>query len=589
MSGPHLFVDIQAIQSLRDADRGISRFATELSRALIHARAPVAALGLNPVWPWPRRIHPDLARAPQLTWNTATTFRRALADGPVVYVVVSPFELSRPVHAMLGAHIVGVPRVAIVHDLIPHLFPRLFGLHDQANEFTRVYTRRVETIRSFDLVLTPSENSRRDVIEHWGIPAHRIEVVGEAASPFFARPGPHDRPADLLHRDLASITRPFVLCVSGREPHKNNESLIEAWARLSRRVRDAYQLVIACRLTDDDRGALTRLARRVGIERRGIVITGYVDDEVLRALYQVASLFVLPSRYEGFGLPVLEAVNCGCPAITSNTSSLPEVLDWPAATFSPEDPDEISRLIERGLADAEYRAELDRQCRRALQRHRWPGVVERVLAACARFSEPRPRRPRRLRIALVGQFPPSRSWSAGANGQLAEYLARACDLDCFTEPFDARTAYPDRSRTYRMFPAAALGPTFTPAAYDLVLYTVGATPDAAHRLARTYPGVVWFHDLALAGRELVERARGVIVGSELACSLLEQEVGMELGDTPVWVLPSAVSGTFGNASPPGASERPWSYEEVARHIIEIAALDLEQARPQEAPINEPVP
>src|SRR5919204_132347 len=126
MPGPRLFVDIQTIQSLRDADRGIPRFATELSRALLTAGAPVAALALNPLVPWPRWLHHDLARAPQLTWNTATAFRRALTGGPLAYVVVSPFELSRPVQAVLGAHVVGVPRVAIVHDLIPHLFPGLF-------------------------------------------------------------------------------------------------------------------------------------------------------------------------------------------------------------------------------------------------------------------------------------------------------------------------------------------------------------------------------------------------------------------------------------------------------------------------------
>ena len=579
MSGPRLFVDIQTIQSLGHSDRGIPRFATDLSCALLAAGAPVAALALNPLVPWPQRLHPDLARAPQLTWNTATAFRRALSGGPLVYLVVSPFELNRPVHGVQGAHIVDVPRVAVVHDLIPHLFPDLFGFADKEGNFPRRYARRVETIRESDLVLTPSESTRRDVIEHWGIPPEKITVVGEAGSPFFVPADSPDQPADLLERELPEVTPPFVLSVSGREPHKNTESLIEAWARLPPSVRDAYQLVITCRLTEDDRRRWTQRAESLRIGPRELVITGYVEDTVLRALYQTASLFVFPSRYEGFGLPILEAIQCGCPAISSNTSSLPEVLDWPEATFHPTDPDAIAGLIERALTNDAYRGELTVRGRRAAERHTWPHVVERVLAACARFSDQPPRRPPRLRIALVGPFPPARSWSAGYNAQLAEHLAPYCDLDCFADPADARALGP-RTRGFRMFPADAFGHALSPGAYDLVLYTIGPTRDTAYRLlTRTYPGVVWLHDLTLADRELLGRALGVIVDSSAARVRLE-DAG--LGDKPTWELPTALSDDAPRVRRP-SGERPWSFDEVARRIVEIASVDLEPARPEQAP------
>jgi glycosyltransferase involved in cell wall biosynthesis len=579
MSAPRLFVDIQTIQSLGHSDRGIPRFATDLSCALLAEGAPVAALALNPLVPWPARLHPDLARAPQLTWNTAKAFRRALAGGPLVYLVVSPFELNRPVHGVQGAHVVGVPRVAVVHDLIPHLFPDLFGFADKEGNFPRRYARRVETIRESDLVLTPSESTRRDVIEHWGIPPERVTVVGEACSPFFAPPESPGQPAELLARELSSVTTPFVLCVSGREPHKNSESLIEAWARLPRSLRDAYQLVITCRLTEDDRRRWTRHAESLGIDPRELVITGYVDDVVLRALYQAASLFVFPSRYEGFGLPVLEAIRCGCPAISSNTSSLPEVLDWPEATFAPTDPDAIARLTERALTDDEYRGELAVRCRRAVERHTWSRVVQRVLDACARFSDQPQPRPAPLRIALVGPFPPARSWSAGHNAQLAEHLARYCDLDCFADPADARRLT-SRQRGFRMFPIDAFGHAFSPGGYDLVLYTIGARRDTAYRLlTRTYPGVVWLHDLALADRELLARALGVIVDSHAARVRLE-DAGLDA--KPTWELPTALSDDAPPVRHPH-NERPWKFDEVARRVIEIAGVDLEPARPELAP------
>jgi glycosyltransferase involved in cell wall biosynthesis len=576
---PLLFVDIQTIQSLRDADRGIPRFATELCRALIAEDAPVAAFALNPLVPWPERIHPDLARAPQLAWNTATSFRRALAAGPLCYVVVSPFELSRPVQAVLGAHVIGVPRVAIVHDLIPHIFPDLFGLGDSA--LGRVYERRLDTIRSFDLVLTPSESTRRDVVDHLGIAPDRVSVVGEAASPFFVPAEPCDDPAAVVRRELPAITRPFVLCVSGWAWHKNTESLIEAWARLGQSVREGYQLVVVCSLPEEGRRAWTTLAERYGIRPDEIVMTGFVEEEVLRALYQAAALLVVPSRYEGFGLPVLEAISCGCAAISSNTSSLPEFLDWPAGTFSPDDPDGIARLIERALTDSSYRAELDLQCAQAAGRYSWPRVVERVLAACAGLRERPQPRPRRLRVALVGPFPPSPAWIAGYNAQLADRLAGHCDVDCFTEPLEAG-AVRRASRPYRTFPVAAFGPTLPPASYDAVLYTVGTEPDDAYRLALTYPGVVWLHDLALADRTLIARARGVILDSEDARALLEQERHPD-GTTPMWVVPPAASDAVASRPPHDDEGLPASFDEVALRVVEIAGLDLEPARPVEAP------
>jgi glycosyltransferase involved in cell wall biosynthesis len=578
MQSPRLFVDIQTIQSLGHADRGIPRFATDLSCSLLAKGAPVAALALNPLVPWPGRIHRDLARAPQLTWNTSKAFRRALADGPLVYLIVSPFELNRPVHGVLAAHVVDVPRVGVVHDLIPHLFPELFGFADESGNFPRRYERRVQTIRELDLVLTPSQSTRRDIIEHWGIPPEKLVVIGEAGSPFFVPADSRDQPLDLLRREVPSLRPPFVLCVSGREPHKNSESLMEAWARLPRSLRDSYQLVITCRLTDDDRRQWSERADRLGISPRELIITGYVEDPLLRAMYQAASLFVFPSRYEGFGLPVLEAIRCGCPAISSNTSSLPEVLDWPDATFSPSDPDAMASLVERALTDTAYRAELEAQCRRAADRHTWSSVVDRVLAACSRFADQPRRRPPRLRLALVGPFPPDRSWRAGYNARLAERLAKHCDLDCFADPAGSRVLGP-RGREFRIFPAETLGHGLSPGAYDLVLYTIGPNRDTAHRLfERTYPGVVWLQDLALADRALVDRAHGIIIDSDATRVRLE-DAGLD--DKPIWVLPTALSGEAQRVSH-AEGERPWSFDEIARRVIEIARLDLEPFRPEQA-------
>ncbi|MBA2325744.1 MAG: glycosyltransferase family 4 protein, partial [Actinobacteria bacterium] len=398
MAEYRLFVDIQTIQSLRFGDRGIPRFATEVSRALLAAHAPVAAIALNPLLPWPRRIHPDLAAAPQLTWNTGPALRRARAGGPVATFVISPFEGARPAHGVLAAHTADVPQMVMVHDLIPEVVAR----HDPASDWGRMYARRRQWAGEADVVICPSEHTRRDVIERWAVAPEQVAVIGEAASPFFCAPGPEENAATLLRAVLPAINRPFVLCVSGWDTYKNTETLIEAWSELDGAVRREHQLVIACTLPDEGREAWRELARRRGIGDDEIVLTGFVEDEVLRALYRAAALFVLPSHYEGFGLPVLEAVNCGATAITSDASSLPEIIEWPAATFPPNDTGAVADRVEQALSDSAFRAELAGVCRRAAERHTWRRVVDRLLAARTLLPDPATARPHRLRIALVG-------------------------------------------------------------------------------------------------------------------------------------------------------------------------------------------
>ena len=577
MAGHRLYIDIQTIQSLRFGDRGIPRLATELSRALLAQGAPVAALALNPLVPWPRRIHPDLERAPQLVWNTATAFRRALREGPLISFVISPFEGAHPVHATLAAHVTGVPEVVMVHDLIPDVFG-----YDPDSSWGRVYERRRAWVRRADVIVTPSENTRHDVARYWAVDPARIAVIGEAASPFFSRPQPSDDPASLLRRRLPGITHPFVLSVSGPDAHKNTDVLFDAWARTPASARRQHQLVVTCTLPDDTRRRWIAHADDRGIGADELVLTGFVDDDVLRALYQQASLLVLASSYEGFGLPVLEAIGCGCPAITSNVSSLPEVLDWPGATFSPSDTDEISGLINRALSDSEYRSELERRCGAAAERHTWPRVVERLLAACARVPDSPRTRPRRRRVALVGPFPPSPSWIAAHNARLATALAQRSAVDCFVEPFDAGADGSRPPGAMRVFPASSLGPTFTPAAYDIVLYTIGTARDEVFRLARTYPGVVWLHDLALADRELLGCARGIIVSSPDALDVVRAGLDLRVDARPTWVVPLAVSDSANAQRDDRGKGYPPSFDDVAREVLAIADFDLEPARPSEA-------
>src|SRR5690606_31670518 len=133
----------------------------------------------------------------------------------------------------------------------------------------------------------------------------------------------------------------------------------------------------------------------------------------LRALYQAARLSVFPSRYEGFGLPVLEAARCACPSLVSNASSIPEILEDPTAEFSPDDPERLAAMLEEALDDDERLDALRARAAAAARRHTWERVAARSADAFDRLHAARSHRRRtrtwRPRIALLGPFPPAAS------------------------------------------------------------------------------------------------------------------------------------------------------------------------------------
>lgn len=600
-----LVLDLQGMQS-QFGDRGIARNVREQAKALLRRNA-VAALMLNPDQPFPRTLDQDLLSSPLLHWNTQTNLRAVAeaAGGPLAYYVISPFELTGhaeselPTHALLG----DIPLVATLHDLIPLVLSDRY-LHDAAE--ARRYRAHMEFLHQCDLVLSVSAHTARDAVEHLELAPERVRVIGGGVSPYFHRAGAGESPEVVLQRNLPAIVRPFVLTVAGGDPRKNVEGLVEAWAGLPGGVRVEHQLVLACSLDRATRASWLAHAESLGVGPDELVFTAWISDEVLRALYQQARAFVFASLYEGFGLPAAEAIACGCPTITSNTSSLPEVLEWPASTFDPSDAGSIAAVVERALTDESYRRELTARGADRLPELSWGSVAERMLAALAELPEPsHAHTALPVRIALVGPMPPMASGIADYNAGLVPHLVQRCQLDVFTPA--ARPPQP-LVPGVRWFPPAALSRNVSPWSYDLVVYTVGNSDDH-HDLfeqAEEFPGLLWMHDVRLPGlyltyarermtgdgkrnflaerllrqyrrrlpatldidadalptdysadgigmsRELVAIHRGVVVSSELALRLLTLD---QQPDAPVprtWVLPLAVPETLSGGAVSGS-------------------------------------
>jgi glycosyltransferase involved in cell wall biosynthesis len=239
--------------------------------------------------------------------------------------------------------------VVTIHDVKPLLFP---SLKKSLNVNRLVEQWWVgDRWKWIDHVMTPSEHSKQDIVRFLKLDPQRVSVVYPGINGAWFAPAP-DRSSSRWRE------KAYLLTVAGNDPTKNVETLLHAYALLPESIRTTVDLVLAGDMSERD--DLRGLARLLGIEAH-TVFTGRIKDDELVALYQGARLFVFPSLYEGFGFPVLEAMACGCPVLTSNVSSLPEVAGEAAILLDPMDQKEWARQMEHVLSDSMVQMKM-REC-----------------------------------------------------------------------------------------------------------------------------------------------------------------------------------------------------------------------------------
>jgi glycosyltransferase involved in cell wall biosynthesis len=213
-----------------------------------------------------------------------------------------------------------------------------------------------------------------------GVGADKITVIPVALGRDF-------RPRTLTPSDSAKygLRSPYILYVGNFKPHKNVPRLLEAYAALPASLRAVYQLVLAGS-DEEHRPVLHTLANQLGVGDR-VVFPGLIADEDLSAIYSGCALFVLPSLYEGFGLPALEAMACGAAVAAANRTAIPEVVDQAALLFDPEQVGEMTRVMQRGITETGLREQLrDRGLARArvFSQSRTSGLVLDLLQQVVR-------------------------------------------------------------------------------------------------------------------------------------------------------------------------------------------------------------
>ncbi len=262
------------------------------------------------------------------------------------------------------------PVVLTVHDLIGALFPRQFPW--AARCYWASWLPR--SVRWADAIIADSENTRRDVMRLTGIPSERITVIPLGVDPRFHAAQPAEALARVRQR--YGLPEAFILYIGTLEPRKGLDTLLAAFVQAASTL--AHDLVVVGKkgwYTEH----LFNQVRVFGLEKR-VHFTGYVADEDLPALYAAASLFAFPSRYEGFGLPPLEAMACGTPVVSSNAASLPEVVGQAGLSVPPDDAAALANAIWQVLCSPELSARLRQSGRQQAQGFTWDETARQTLA-----------------------------------------------------------------------------------------------------------------------------------------------------------------------------------------------------------------
>jgi len=263
--------------------------------------------------------------------------------------------------------------IVTVHDLIPFTLPEVYGFWYPA------YLRLLfpPTLKKADTIIAVSQTTKNDLLSLFDIKEEKIKVIYNGLDANFKLI--EDRNLLEKKRQYLNLPEKFILFVGTVEYRKNLKRLLHAFGGLAKKENLSHKLVIAGKFGIGS-NEIFRTVNSLGIQEK-VVFLNYVSYDLLPFLYNLADIFIYPSLYEGFGLPVIEAMACGTPVITSNCSSLKEIAEGYALLVDPYKPEDITEKIELLLHDENTRRELIKKGLRRSQIFSWEKTAERILEA----------------------------------------------------------------------------------------------------------------------------------------------------------------------------------------------------------------
>lgn len=316
--------------------------------------------------------------------------------------------------------------VATVYDIIPYVMKDHYLSERNTREW---YMRCVESAKRFDRYLAISNSVKNDLMRYLNIDGSKIAVIHGAAGSLYRKMTiPDAEGAVLLNK--YHIKDKFILCTGGDDDRKNIKGTIEAFSKIPQTLLDTYQLVIVCRLSPHAEQLYTEVIASCKLTGR-VVLTNYVTDEELLLLYNLASLMAFPSKYEGFGLPVVEAFACGLPVLTSNNSSLGEIAEGAAVLVDPFNTEDITRGLTFALTEVDTAQHIKNGYEK-LALYNWDNVARTTLCILDALPKPEKELAKR-KLAYFTPLPPIESGISDYSVDILNGISAYFDIDVFID------------------------------------------------------------------------------------------------------------------------------------------------------------
>ena len=519
-----LLIDMIACLTEGSRNRGIGRYSLALARAMVEearnvdfrflanrnypAESTALQADLADLVSADRFFHhayptPDAGSSASRRAASVAVERKYAELSPDILHVTSLFDGFGGAGVTMdrGLSMPGVLSAVTLYDLIPLIYKNIY-LGD--TEVRHWYYRRLRLLQQFDIILSISEATRSDAIDRLDLfPDRVVNISGAVDDCFYKRNISAEANRNL--RERFKIKNKFFMYTGGIDYRKNLERAVDAFGQIPVDLRDEWQFLIVCAASKDHIQALTGRAKSVGLRTDDLIMTGFVSDEDLVLLYNLCDAFVFPSIYEGFGLPVLEAMKCGAPVIAADGSSIPEVIGRRDALFDPHHSSSIADAMAHVIREPEFRADLARTGIERSKLFTWRQSARTALDA---FVEARRRRadvplvqgtqllPRR-RLAFFSPLPPVKSGISSYSAELLHSLHMHFDIDLFTD----QPTIDDEwiVANFQKFSLSAYGELKSK--YDTSLFHLGNS--AHHRqeydLICASGGIVVLHDFYLTG------------------------------------------------------------------------------------------
>ena len=408
-----------------------------------------------------------------------------------VFYITSPFESQVPVYQ--EAWFCNVKTVVTVYDIIPLVFKNhYFPNGDSDMEW---YVKRLSVLNWVDKMIVISQSVKDDLIKYLNFSGDNIDVIWGAPSALFQEITVGENDANKLKKKYG-LNNQFIMCTGGDDERKNIAGLIKAYGLTSLEFREQYDLVIVCKLQKKSEQRYTALAKKMGLSKK-VIFTNFVSDEELLQLYNMAALVAFPSKYEGFGLPVVEAWACGKAVLTSDNSSLIQIAGDAAVIVNPECIEDISRGLQEAM-QVDTLKQMAERGRDRLKLFQWPVVADRAIESIRQLITPEIKIHTELpKLAYFSPLPPIQSGISDYSVDIINELAHFFQIDVFIDDdYKPVCNLPSNTKVYnhKMFPKMEKR-------YSYKLYQMGNSLFHCYMYSylEQYGGVLVLHDYNMHG------------------------------------------------------------------------------------------